>query len=135
MEIALLSIVVLLIPDLTLGGALNGNLIPFSGGFTWQSALGSVWEETFAVSMSLGLLTWFREKRNHQTRLDRRLTEDAFAVYVFFPPILVGVALLMAPAMLPSLLKFSILAVVGTITSFGLAEFVFRRIPGLRSVL
>ncbi len=53
----------------------------------------------------MGLLTWFREKHDRQDHLERRLTDNAFAVYVFFPPVLVGIAVLMAPVILPSLLK------------------------------
>lgn len=135
MKMAVLSLFALLIPDLVLGGVLQGNLVPFSGGLTWQSAVGSLWEETFAVGMSLSLLTWFREKHNRQNALELRLADDAFAVYVFFPPVLVGIAVLMAPEVLPSLLKFLVLAVLGTVSSFALARLVLRRIPGLRSIL
>jgi glucans biosynthesis protein C len=135
LKIALVTIPTLLIPDLLLGGAAQGNLTSFSGGLTWQSAVASIWEQTFAIGISLGLLTWFREKHNSQTRLETALTDDSFAVYVFFPPVLVGIALLIAPAALPSLLKFLILAVLGTLASFGLAQFILRRVPGLRQLL
>jgi glucans biosynthesis protein C len=135
LRVAVVSIFLLLIPALLLGGAVGGNLVAFSGGLTWQSAVTGIWEQMFAVGISLGLLTWFRERHDHQSRVELRLTDDSFAVYVFFPPVLVGIALLMAPYAFPSLLKFLILGVLGTLCSFGLAEFVLRRIPGLRRIL
>jgi hypothetical protein len=49
--------------------------------------------------------------------------------------VLVGMALLRAPVASHSLLKFLILAVLGTLAPFGLVEIVLRMIPGIRSPL
>ncbi len=135
LRVALASLVVLLIPDLVLGGVLQGDLAAFSGGLTWQSAVASLWEQVFAVGMSLGLLTRFREKHARQSRWQQKLADDSFAVYVFFPPVLVGLAILMAPVVLPDLVKFLLLATAGTVMSFGFAELLLRRTPGLRGLL
>ncbi len=41
----------------------------------------------------------------------------------------------MARLALPSLLKFIVLAALGTLATFAASEFLFRRIPDLRSLL
>lgn len=134
-RVALASIFVLLLPLLVLGGALEENVDPYMGGLYWQAALFIIWEQLFAVSVSLGLLVWFRERYNRQGALETKLSDNAFAVYVFHPPILVGIAVLMASWPISNIFKFLILVVTGTLLTFAISEFGARRVPGLKDVL
>lgn len=107
----------------------------FMGGWRWQSAAYALWESFFGVAFSLGLLVQFRERFNHQGRLARLLSDNAFAVYVFHPPLLIAVTFLLRGPGLAPLLKFAVASVMGVAVCFLASHLVLRRIPGLRRVL
>ena len=113
----------------------SGNTTALLGGLTWQSAGYSVWESFVAVAMSIGLITVFRERLNRQSRLIKVLSENAFAVYMFHPPIIVAVTLLFVPVVLYPVVKWLLLCVVCVPICFAATYFVFRKIPVLRDVL
>lgn len=113
----------------------SGNTTALLGGLTWQSAGYSVWESFVAVAMSIGLITVFRERLNRQSRLIKVLSENAFAVYMFHPPIIVAVTLLFIPVVLYPVVKWLLLCVVCVPICFAATYFVFRKIPVLRDVL
>lgn len=133
--VAVSSVFLILFPIMIAGGALEGNTDVYSGGLAWQAAGLTLWEQVFGISISLWLLVWFRERHNTQGRLTKKISDNAFTVYVFHPPIIIGIALLLADYNLPNMLKFPILAVSGILITFSLAELVLRRIPILKSVL
>lgn len=117
------------------GGALQGNLSAYTGGWHWQSFGMSVWAATICVGVSLGLLVMIRERFNNQGPLARFMSANAFAVYLFHPPILIGLALVMQGVELPAIAKFLSLTVLSVIATFVSAELIFRRIPVLRRIL
>ena len=117
---------------LVIAATVHGGTTTLMGGLTWQSAGYSLWESFVAVAMSIGLITLFREKCNHQGRLTRILSENAFAVYMFHPPILVAVALLFSPVALYPIVKWFLLCVICVPLCFAATHFVFRRIPFLK---
>ena len=92
----------LLLLCLFIGGGSNPSV--FFGGFHWQSAAYATWESFMFVGISSGLLALFRKKNNTQGRLRRFLSENAQGVYVFHPPILVGLSILCHQMALPRLL-------------------------------
>jgi glucans biosynthesis protein C len=120
---------------LLVGGALGGNSGAYSGGWHWQSAAINLWESFTCVALCFGLLVFFREKLNSQSRLAKFLSDNAFAVYVFHPPIVILAARALHGVLWPPLLKFLILTGIGVVASFALSAAVFRRIPLLRRVL
>jgi len=105
------------------------------GGFYWQSFGLSVWESMVGVSVSIFLIVLFREKFNHQGVLARFLSINAFAVYVFHPPILIAIARMMGSLQVHPLIKFPLLTSLSIVASFTLCEFVFRKIPVLKTIL
>lgn len=117
------------------GGAFTGNSASFVGGWHWQSASLDLWESFTCVSISFGLLVIYRELLNWQRRLGKFLSDNAFAVYVFHPPIVILSARALRPVVLPSILKFVVLTCMSAMLSFALSAMVFRRIPLLRSIL
>jgi hypothetical protein len=123
------------LPLLLLGGALKGGLADYSGGAHWQAAALALWETLVCVGMSLGVLALFRARLGGQRRLSKFMSDNAFAVYVIHPPILVGLALLLWPVAAPPIAKFALLWTLGLVVCFGLAAPLARRIPALGDIL
>jgi len=117
------------------GGALTGNGRAFSGGWHWQAASMNLWESFTCVAICYGLLVIYRQYFNHQGRLAKFLSDNAFAVYVFHPPIVILLARLLHPFLLPAIPKFLLLTFLAVILSFALSAAVFRRIPLPRDIL
>jgi Acyltransferase family len=117
------------------GGALTGNGRAFSGGWHWQAASMNLWESFTCVAICYGLLVIYRQYFNHQSRPAKFLSDNAFAVYVFHPPIVILLARLLHPFLLPAIPKFLLLTFLAVILSFALSAAVFRRIPLLRDIL
>jgi len=118
-----------------LGGALQGKTQAYGGGWTWQAAAKALWESWVCVSFSLRLFTLYRARFDTQGRLTRWLSANAFAVYVFHPPILIAVTRLLHVWSMPSLVKFATAWVLGGAASLIFAALVARRTPVLRAFL
>ena len=93
------------------------------------------WESFTCVAMSFGLLVLFREKFPNQGRLPKFLSDNAFSVYVFHPPIVIAAARLMHGLTWHPLAKFALLTSIGVVASYALSALAFRRIPYLRAIL
>jgi fucose 4-O-acetylase-like acetyltransferase len=106
-----------------------------SGGWHWQSAAFCIWESSACVAVSFALIVLFREMFNSQGRLARFLSENAFSVYVFHPPVVILMARLMQGMHWHPLLQFCLLTLISAVLSFVLSAVVFRKIPFLRQVL
>ena len=117
------------------GGALHGNLDAYRGGWRWPAFFRDIWEAFVCVAVSLGLVVVYRDHFNRQGRLSQFLSDNAFAVFVFHPPILIAVTRLLHDLPASPWLKFLAATALGTITSFLFAALVARRIPFLRVVL
>ncbi len=117
------------------GGALHGREASYSGGWNWQSAALCLWESFTCVAVCLGLLVLFREEFNSQGPFTKFLSRNAFSVYIFHPPIMVLAARVLSGADWPPLMMFGTLTGIASTLSFGLSAGVFRRVPGLRSIL
>lgn len=113
----------------------SGNTTAIDGGLTWQSAAYSVWESFVAVAMSIGLITVFREKFNHQSKLIKAMSDSSFTVYMFHPTIIVAVSLLFSSVAFLPIVKWLLLCIICVPLCFAVAYFVIRRIPLLKNVL
>ena len=118
-----------------LGGALDGRLEPYGGGWHWQAAGLDLWRSATCVSLSLGLVTLYRDIFDEQGPVTRFLGRNAFGVYVFHPPILIAVTLALRGWPLVPQWKFLIASILGVVASFLAVGFMVRRVPGLRAVL
>jgi glucans biosynthesis protein C len=117
------------------GGALSGGGIPIEGGMHWQSFAYAFWEAFVAISMSLGLVGFFKRYANTENRLTRLLAANSFGVYMFNAPVLIGISLLLARWHGPLLLKHAVVAPTAYLATLALSELVLRRIPGLKSAI
>lgn len=105
------------------------------GGLNLPSALKCLWEALVCVGMSCLLIILYRRYFNTQGRAARLLSQNAFAVYLFHPPILVACAILIHRLALPGPAKAGLLTAMAAIAAFAMSALVFRRIPYLRGVL
>ena len=116
------------------GGALEDRLYLFDGGLTWQSAAFALWESFVAVAMTIGLIALFKEQYNRQNELVRRLSGNAFSVFVFHSVIIVSLSLLFASVNLIPIIKFVIVAIIGIPLCFLITDLTIQRIPFLRKL-
>jgi glucan biosynthesis protein C len=87
------------------------------------------------VGISIGCLVLFRERFNRQGRRAKFFSDNAFAVYVFHPPILIAITLGMVGLHWSPLVKFVLATAFSIAASFALCALVFRRIQGLKKIL
>ena len=85
--------------------------------------------------LMLGVLVIFREKLDAQSRLTRLLSENAFSVYVFHPPVVIAGARMLQGFVWNPIFKFAILTCVSVVGTYVLSEAVLRRVPVLRAIL
>jgi hypothetical protein len=114
--------------------AVTGTVSAFFGGFNWQTALFAFWEQAFAVSVSIGLISWFRRKANFQNRFTKFLSYNSYAAFILQAPVLVCLALSLAAVEMPLALKFLAVAPVGVALCF-LIAYLVRKIPGVNRVV
>ncbi len=119
---------------LVIAATVSGNTAALNGGLSWQSAGYSLWESFVAVSMSIGLIVVFRERFNHQNLRIAIWSKNSYAVYMFHPLILVGVALLLGSVVLYPIAKWFVLCIICVPICFVATQYVFRRIPFLKIV-
>jgi glucan biosynthesis protein C len=118
---------------LGLGGAGVRGFDLFSGGWRWQAAGYAFWEAFFCVSVSLGLITLFRERVNGPSRATAFLSRTSFGVYSLHAPILVTVSLLLRAWAAYPLVKALVAGMTGFALSLAVAAIV-RGTPGLRRI-
>jgi glucans biosynthesis protein C len=114
--------------------AVTGTISLFFGGFNWQTAFYAFWEQTFAISITIGLIFWFREKLNFQNRFLKIVSDNSYAAYILQAPILVGLALGLASIEMPLVLKFFAVAPIGVALCF-ITAYLVRKIPKVNLVL
>jgi glucans biosynthesis protein C len=121
----------LVVLTVRLGGRLHGE----DGGLTALSALRSSWETLVCVGMSFGLLVLYRKRFNTQGRLARLLSDNAFAVYLFHPPVIIILAMLLRPVMAPPAVMAALLTLLAAMATYALSAAVLRRTPVLKDIL
>lgn len=128
-------VLIVLTPILfVLGGALEGDIVPFLGGLQWQALAYALLEQFMCMGMVISLLVWFRRRHNHQGGLARTLSANAYAVYVCHSPLLVFVSLWLRNVELYPLLKFGLAVLISLPVCFVVAGLV-RRLPAAERIL
>lgn len=106
----------------------------FTGGLHWQAAAATAVEGTLAATAPLLLIAWFRSRWNHQGPLLAAMSHTAYGAFIVHPPVIVGLALLLAPLGLPAELSFLIVLAGGIAGSFGMTAALLRMAP-VRAVI
>jgi surface polysaccharide O-acyltransferase-like enzyme len=117
------------------GGALDHDTERYSGGFNFVSAGKCLWEALVCVGMSLGLIALYRRCFDRQGRSAKFLSDNAFAVYLFHPPVIIALAIALHSVTAPPLVKAALLTVCAAVATFTLSALVFRRLPVLSRIL
>lgn len=112
----------------------GGELALVNGGAHWQSLAFAVWESANAIGMTVGLIVLARDTWDRQGPLLAALSDAAFAVYVFHPPLMVLVARGLAPLAAPLPVKCLILFVLSVPVCFGAGR-IIRRTPLVRELV
>jgi hypothetical protein len=86
------------------------------------------------VAMVVSLLVWFRERLNHQGRLARAISADAYATYVLFAAVIVPLALALSGVQMNMALKFLLASPVAVGLCF-LVGHAVRKLPLVRGIL
>ncbi|TDX02054.1 acyltransferase family protein [Dinghuibacter silviterrae] len=107
----------------------------YAGGAHWQSLAMAFWETTMGVSISLYLVTLFRERWDGQGPVAQFFSKNAFAVYVFHAPVLIALSRWMSPAGWPLLVMFLCLTLLSILVTFALSSLALRRLPVLKRIL
>lgn len=106
-----------------------------AGGLSWPAAYYAVWESFVSVAMTMGLLSLFRDKLNFSNGLTQKLSNAAFAVYMFHPTIIVPVTLLMEPINMMPVLKWALAGVISIPLCFLIGYYLLIRVPLLNKIL
>lgn len=115
-----------------LGGVFK-SFTPFTGGFYWQAAAYAFWESFFCIGVCLGLIVLFRDKYNSQGRIAGFLSENAFGVYVFHTPLMVGITMLFRGLIIYPLLKMILMAIITLPICYGFS-YLLRKNPLLKKL-
>ncbi len=115
-------------------GVLNLDPNDFRGGWTWQSAFYSTWEQFSGVALTVGILVWFRQHLNRQSRLAMAASDSAYGAYVIHTPVIILIAVLLRGLSLYPLVKFVVLMAICVPVTFALAHGL-RQLPGFRKAL
>ena len=81
------------------------------------------------------MLGLFRGRFNRRGPVAEWLVDNAFAVYLLHPPILIAFTLLLRGLAVQPLAKAAILTVLTTVASFAIAAPLLRRTPLLRAIV
>jgi fucose 4-O-acetylase-like acetyltransferase len=119
---------------IVLSGALEKGIEEFKGGFTWQSALYSVWEEFLSLAIIVALLVWFRERLNRQGHLAAAMGAATYAVYVFHPLVIVPLAFALSGIYMIGVAKWVLVAPLALALCFLVAHYI-RKLPVARDIL
>lgn len=129
MAAPLLLLLVLIRPSL------GDNTNVYNGGANWISACKCLWEALICIGMSFAIISGYRQRFNRQGMLARWFSNNAFAVYVFHPPVLIALAIALHRVNAPAVPKAVLLSLLASLFTFSLSSLALRRIPVLRRVL
>ena len=132
---ALLISTPLLVILLEASGSAHIDKQAFNGGLNFVSAIKCTWEAFVCLGMSVGLLALYRRTLDHQSVWAKYLADNAFAVYLFHPPVLISIALTLHGLNAPALVKDLLLSLSACLATFALSGLILRRVPFLRKIL
>ena len=116
-----------------LGDAHVAGIKSYAGRGTWNSLSYALWEQITGFAIIAALWGTFKEKLNTQLRLTSQLSNSAYAIYVFHPPVLVGISYIFVSWKTMLLIKFLALAPLALLVSFTVGVFV-KKLPLLKRI-
>ena len=104
------------------------------GGPSWSSLVFSMWEMVISAGLVVGLIVLFREVFHRPHRLFVAMAAASFGAYILHPAIVVALQAGIEELVLPAVVKFALVAVLGTVLAFGVT-YLTSNVPGLRLIL
>ncbi|MFX4262314.1 acyltransferase family protein [Pelotomaculum propionicicum] len=114
------------------GGPAEGIFL-INGGLNWQAFAYALWESFYCVTIIIGLIGIFKYRYNTQNSFQKFLSDNAFGVFVFHAPILIGISILFNQLALYPVLKFIFISIIAVSASF-IFSYSIRRIGFLRKI-
>lgn len=122
------------LPTMLYFGGKEYGIESFVGRGTWQSFSWAVWEQVTGFAMIIGLLGLGKKFADLQGSIARHLSDSAYGVYVFHPPVILGISALFLNFHINQLLKFIVLAPVALVSCF-IVAWTLRKIPGINRII
>ena len=132
--LAVVMIVIVFPALFTLGGAIKGDIAPFTGGPHWQCFGYALWEQLTGVALIIALPALFRKRLNRQGRLTRAMAGSAYTAYIIHAPVVILIAIAIRNFSLYPLLKFVLAIMISMPLCFGLGN-IIRKLPLARRIL
>ncbi len=117
-----------------IGGALE-DISPFLGGLHWQSLAYSIWESFVGTGMIAGLFVVFRKRYNSQSNLTKKLSDNAYSVFIVHAPVIVFMSYSLVGIDIHPLMKLVLVSILGVGLCFFISHFFVRRLPYADRVL
>jgi len=114
------------------GGTLEGNML-IEGGMNWPAFFYALWESFFCVTFILALVGIFKYKVNISSKFQKLLSDNAFGVFVFHAPVLIGISMILKEIEIYPVLKFLLVFAIAVPATFFVAWLV-RKIGFLRKI-
>lgn len=112
----------------------SGEGDPYSGGWTWQSAVLCIWEQIVGFSLMIGLTGIFKKKFNKQGKLANLLSGAAYAVFIVHAFVIVTLSIILKNWDVYPVLKFIIVAPIALFLCFGIG-ILLKKIPFINKVI
>lgn len=104
------------------------------GGWNLLAFLYAMWEPFVGIGICITLLVGFRKYVNQTNPISKRLSDAAYTVYIIHSLIIVGYSVMLYGIPIHPLLKFGMVATIGTITCILVATAI-NKIPYAKRIL
>jgi glucan biosynthesis protein C len=91
-------------------------------------------EACIAAGLSVGLLTWFRKRFNHQGRLMAAMSADSYFVYIIHVYLVIALQKIIIEFQMPAFIKFVLVTIFGIIISFSISHLI-KMLPFTKRIL
>jgi len=122
------------LPSLMIIFGADKNIEPFLGGFSYKSLIFSVWESVACISISISLLSFFKNRFDVQGNVHKWMAPNYYTVYIIHMPVIVCVMTPFLHLQIPSYVKFMWVSIIAIPLCF-LISYIIRLIPGTRRIL
>lgn len=112
----------------------NSPVETFNGNGYWQSLMYACWEQFTGIFIITALLGIAKQKWNSQSVLMKKLSREAFGVYIFHPLVLISLSMLFKTWGVDPAVKLLFVAPLAVAGSFVLAHLLLK-IPGVKAVI
>jgi surface polysaccharide O-acyltransferase-like enzyme len=109
------------------GGPSDGNML-FEGGMNWPAFFYALWESFFCVTFIIALVGLYKYRLNISGKLQKFLSDNAFGVFVFHAPVLIGISMLLKDLVMHPVAKFFLVATIAVPLTF-FVSWLVRRVP------